>query len=116
MNQPLFLHIVERLEGFLGKLPEKLQKPILHEITPLKELFLKQREPRLVLTGSHKIPVQEVFAALFANAYPAELHDVLVQVFRWQNIAVGNAGTVALLDARGADADALKQIEEELRR
>ena len=115
MNQPLFLHIVERLEGFLGKLPEKLQKPILHELTPLKELFLKQREPRLVLTGSHKFPVQEVFAALFANAYPDEMHNVLVEVFRWQNIAVGNSGTIALLDARGADDEALKQIESELR-
>ncbi|MGZ5537974.1 MAG: hypothetical protein ACXWG0_05545, partial [Chthoniobacterales bacterium] len=106
MNQPLFLHIVERLEGFLGKLPDKLQKPILHELTPLKELFLKQREPRVVLTGSHKFPVQEVFAALFASS--TEMRDVLVAVYRWQNIAVENSGTIALLDARGADADALK--------
>ncbi|MGZ5553758.1 MAG: YcjF family protein [Chthoniobacterales bacterium] len=114
MNQPLFLHIVERLEGFLGKLPDKLQKPILHELTPLKELFLKQREPRVVLTGSHKFPVQEVFAALFASS--TEMRDVLVAVYRWQNIAVENSGTIALLDARGADADALKEIENELRR
>nr|MDQ6939750.1 hypothetical protein [Verrucomicrobiota bacterium] len=116
MNQPLFLHIVERLEGFLHKLPEKLQKPILHELTPLKELFLKQREPRIVLTGSHKFPVQEVFGALFSSAYPDELRDTLVEVFRWQNINLANAGTIALLDARGADADALKQIEAELQR
>ncbi len=116
MNQPLFLHIVERLEGFLHKLPEKLQKPILHELTPLKELFLKQREPRIVLTGSHKFPVQEVFGALFCSAYPDELRDTLVEVFRWQNINLANAGTIALLDARGADADALKQIEAELQR
>ncbi len=116
MNQPLFLHIVERLEGFLHKLPEKLQKPILHELTPLKELFLKQREPRIVLTGSHKFPVQEVFGALFSSAYPDELRDTLVEVFRWQNINLANAGTIALLDARGADAEALKQIETELQR
>jgi hypothetical protein len=56
MNQPLFLHIVERLEGFLGKLPESIQKPVLKELTPMKELFLKQRPPRFVLTGSHKLP------------------------------------------------------------
>lgn len=116
MNQSLFLHIVERLEGFLHKLPEKIRNPVLHELTPLKELFLKQREPRIVLTGSHKFPVQEVFAALFASAYPDGLRDTLVEVFRWQNITLAQGGTIALLDARGADVEATKQIEAELQR
>ncbi len=116
MNQPLFLHIVERLEGFLGKLPATIQKPILHELTPLKELFLKQRAPRFVLTGSHKLPVQEVCAALFAAAQPADLRDVLMEVFRWQDISAGGHGTIALLDARGADDAALRKIEAELLR
>ncbi|MBA2242713.1 MAG: hypothetical protein H0W04_07470 [Chthoniobacterales bacterium] len=116
MNQPLFLHIVERLEGFLGKLPESIQKPVLDELTPLKELFLKQRAPRLVLTGSHKLPVQEVFANLFAAAEPGDVRDVLMEVFRWQNVSVGAFGTIALLDARGADEPAVRKIEEELMR
>ena len=116
MNQPLFLHIVERLEGFLTKLPEKLQKPILHELTPLKELFLKQRPPRLVLTGSHKLPVQEVFAAIFPGEETGAFRDVLVEVFRWQEIAAGSLGKVSLLDARGADAGALAKIKIELER
>src|ERR1700712_3918728 len=98
MNQPLFLHIVERLEGFLGKLPASIQKPILHELTPLKELFLKQRSPRFVLTGSHKLPVQEVFGALFSAAHPRDMQDALAEVYRWQNIAVADLGTVTLLD------------------
>lgn len=114
MNQPLFLHIVERLEGFLGKLPEKLQKPILHELVPLKELFLKQRSPRLVLTGSHKLPVQEVFSALFAAPNPTEMQNVLVELFRWQDLAVGSFGNIDLLDARGADAEAMRTIDAEL--
>jgi uncharacterized protein (DUF697 family) len=116
MNQPLFLHIVERLEGLLGKLPESIQKPILKELTPLKELFLKQRAPRLVLTGSHKSPVQEVSAALFSAAQPGDLRDVLMEVFRWQDVSVGGFGTVALLDARGADEAATRKIYEELQR
>ena len=33
-----FLGLFERLEGFVGKLPGSLQKPILQEITPLKDL------------------------------------------------------------------------------
>lgn len=116
MNQSLFLHIVERLEGFLGKLPTTIQKPVLNELTPLKELFLKQRAPRFVLTGSHKSPVQEVVQALFAAAAPGDLRDVLMEVFRWQNTSVGGHGTISLLDARGADAAAMRKIEEELSR
>ncbi len=116
MNQPVFLHIVERLEGFLGKLPERIQKPVLTELTPLKELFLKQRPPRFVLTGSHKLAVHEVAATLFAFETPADLRDVLMEVFRWQNITVGGHGTIAVLDARGADEAAMRKIEEELRR
>ncbi len=115
MNQPLFLHIVERLEGFLGKLPATIQKPVLHELTPLKELFLKQRSPRFVLTGSHKLPVQEVFANLFSAAHPGDVHDVLMELFRWQDISVGGFGTVTLLDARGADDAAIRKVEEELK-
>ena len=116
MNQPLFLHIVERLESFLGKLPATIQKPVLQELTPLKELFLKQRAPRFVLTGSHKFPAQEVVATLFAVPQPGDLRDVLMEVFRWQNTEAGGHGAVALLDARGADEPALRKIEEELRR
>ena len=116
MNQPLFLHIVERLEGFLGKLPESIQKPVLSELTPMKELFLKQRPPRFVLTGSHKLPLQEVVATLFAAAQPGDLRDVLMEVFRWQNTSVGDHGNVMLLDARGADEPAMRKIEKELQR
>ena len=116
MNQPLFLHIVERLEGFLGRLPDSIQKPVLHELTPLKELFLKQRAPRFVLTGSHRLPVQEVVAALFSAAQPGDLRDVLMEVYRWQDTSVGDRGSVELLDARGADSAAMGKIEEELER
>ncbi len=116
MNQPVFLHIVERLEGFLGKLPATIQKPVLQELTPLKELFLKQRPPRFVLTGAHKLPVQEVVATLFASTQQAEMRDVLMEVFRWQNVAIGHQGMISVLDARGADAAAMRKIEEELTR
>lgn len=116
MNQPLFLHIVERLEGFLGKLPDSIQKPVLKELTPMKELFLKQRPPRFVLTGSHKLPLQEVVAALFAAAQPGDLRDVLMEVYRWHDTAVGEHGNVVLLDARGADDAAMRKIEQELER
>ena len=114
MNRPSLLHIIERLEGFLGKLPASIQKPVLHELTPLKELFLQQRPPRFVLTGSNKLPVQEVIATLFAWLSPAESHDILMELFRWQKIDLGGHGTIVLLDARGADIGTIPNIQEEL--
>ncbi|MEP6955453.1 MAG: hypothetical protein ABI883_01400 [Chthoniobacterales bacterium] len=116
MNHPLFLHIVERLESFLGKLPTSIQKPVLQELTPMKELFLKQRAPRFVLTGSNRLPVQEVIASTFAAAQPGDLRNVLMEVFRWHEVDVGGHGSLLVLDARGADAPALRQIEAELER
>ena len=54
------------LEGFVGKLPESIRKPVLSELTPLKELFLQQRPPRFVLTGSDEMPLLEFVARIFA--------------------------------------------------
>jgi len=115
MNRASLLHIIERLEGFLGRLPASIQKPVLDELTPLKELFLQQRPPRFVLTGSNKFSIQEIVATLFAWTPPAASHDVLMELFRWQTIDLGGHGTIALLDARGADATKIPDIEEELK-
>jgi uncharacterized protein len=116
MNRASLLHIIERLEAFLGKLPASIQKPVLHELTPLKELFLQQRPPRFVLTGANKLPVQEVVTTLFAQLSPAESRDILMELFRWQPIDLGGHGTISLLDARGADASTIADIQEELQR
>jgi uncharacterized protein (DUF697 family) len=115
MNRASLLHIIERLEGFLGKLPETIRKPVLHELTPLKELFLQQRPPRFVLTGSNKFSIQEVVATLFAWTPPEQSRDVLMELFRWQTIDLGGHGTIALLDARGAETTKLPDVEEELK-
>lgn len=116
MNRPSLLHIIERLEGFLGKLPASIQKPVLQELTPLKELFLQQRAPRFVLTGSNQLPVPEVVAALFGWNAPNESRDILMELFRWRSIDLGGHGTINLLDARGADARNIPDIGEELLR
>jgi uncharacterized protein (DUF697 family) len=115
MNRAFLLHIIERLEDFLGKLPETIRKPVLHELTPLKELFLQQRSPRFVLTGSNRFSIQEVVATLFSWAPLMESRDVLMELFRWQAIDLGGHGTIALLDARGAEASKVPEIAEELK-
>ena len=115
MNRPSLLHIIERLEGFLGKLPETIQRPVLHELTPLKELFLQQRAPRFVLTGSNRLSLQEIVAALFAWAPPADSHGLLMELFRWHAMDLSGRGTASFLDARGADMRTMPIIQEELK-
>jgi uncharacterized protein (DUF697 family) len=115
MNRPGLLHIIERLEGFLGKLPETIRRPVLHELTPLKELFLQQRTPRFILTGSNRRPLQEIVAMLFAWPAPPQSQEILMELFRWHAMELGGRGNVTFLDARGAEARSLSKIEEELK-
>ncbi|PYL65721.1 MAG: hypothetical protein DMF25_02575, partial [Verrucomicrobia bacterium] len=116
MNQPVLLHIVERLENFLGKLPETIQKPILSELTPLKELFLQQRPPRLVLTGSGKKSAPELVRTLFGFSEDEQMPSPPMSIFRWQEVEIGGRGTISILDARGALDSAARQIQDELKR
>ncbi len=116
MNNSVFLHIVERLEAFLGKLPESMQKPILHELTPLKELFLQQRAPRFVLTGSDPMPLLDFVARIFSERGADEpSRETLTGLFRWQKVTVGQQDAIEMLDARGADEAALALIREQLK-
>jgi uncharacterized protein (DUF697 family) len=103
MNQSLLLHIVERLEGLVGKLPTTIQRPILHELTPLKELFLQQRPPRFLFVG----PTKAALPSPFDSAVAA------IDTHTWQEMTAAQRGTMSILDARGADS---RQIEEELKR
>ncbi|HVF70219.1 MAG TPA: hypothetical protein VM940_01310 [Chthoniobacterales bacterium] len=115
MNRPSLLHIIERLEGFLTRLPDSIRRPVLDELTPLKQLFLQQRAPRFVLTGSNRLPLQDVAATLFDWRSETSSRELLMELFRWHAIELGGRGTVSFLDARGADARTMGQIEEELK-
>jgi uncharacterized protein (DUF697 family) len=114
MNQSLFLHIVQRLEGLVGKLPAAIQKPILHELTPMKELFLQQRPPRFLFSGSNKRPVLEILQMLFPEMIQDHIASVS-SVNRWHDAAVLDRGTISILDARSFD-DSSTEIETELKR
>jgi len=116
MNNSALLHIVERLEGFLGKLPDSIRRPVLNELTPLKELFLQQRSPRFVLTGSDPMPLLEFVARVFGDE-GAEIpsRDTLTGLYRWQPITLGAPGSIEFLDARGADEATLALVREQFR-
>ena len=116
MNNSALLHIVERLESFLAKLPDSIRKPVLHELTPLKELFLQQRAPRFVLTGSHPMPLLEFVARIFVpESENAPWREVLTGLYRWQQVTLGQHGSIQILDARGADAAALGLVRDALK-
>src|SRR5262252_10970033 len=116
MNQTALLHIVERLEGFLGKLPERIRRPVLSELVPLKELFLRQRPPRFLFLGSSRMPMSQVVHAIFA---PERLNEIMLTatpVHRWTEWKINNHGLISILDARDADAVANSEIEKDLER
>jgi len=115
VNRSVLLHIVERFEAVIGKLPGTIQRAVRAEFTPLKELFLQQRTPRFLLAGSARLTLPQLINILF-NGEPAEdSRRLLFEVFRWQTVEVKNRGTICVLDARGADDHAANTIRDELR-
>ncbi|PYL26273.1 MAG: hypothetical protein DMF37_02725 [Verrucomicrobia bacterium] len=115
MNPPSLLQIVERLERLAGKLPSRIQKAVLTELTPLKQLFLQQRPPRFLFAGSPRIPVGKIIGALFRPATFAQTDDTPLPLYRWFDISFTERGTISILDARGADDLATTQLQDELK-
>jgi uncharacterized protein (DUF697 family) len=94
-----FLSLYGKLEGLVQRLPEALQKPILHEINPIKTLFLLQHPPRLVLLGQRGGGKAEIVNALFGSAVLLPGEEDLTDG-GWQNITAPNRGSLRVLDAR----------------
>ena len=115
MNPPSLLQIVERLEGLAGKLPSRIRKAVLSELTPLKQLFLQQRPPRFLFTGSSRIPLTRIIHGLFAPGDSTQTRDLPLRVSRWHNVSLSERGTISILDAREADDSASNQVRDELK-
>ena len=116
MNPPSLLQIVERLERLAGRLPSKIQKAVLRELTPLKQLFLQQRPPRFLFVGASGMPMGQIIGALFAPADVIETRDASAPpICRWYDVSLPDRGTISVLDARGADDSALGQLQDELK-
>jgi uncharacterized protein len=115
VNPPSLLQIVERLERLASRLPSKIRKAVLSELTPLKQLFLQQRPPRFLFAGSSAIPLKQLIGALFASDHPTGTRDVPVRTRHWHDISLPDRGTICILDARSADASAAIHIQDELK-
>jgi len=116
MNQSTLVQIAERLERLAAKLPEKIRRPVLRELIPLKQLFLQQRRPRFLFVGSSKTPMPQIIDVLFAPDSHEGMNVTLTPVHRWTEWTIPGHGTVSILDARGADNSAETQIQDDLRR
>jgi uncharacterized protein (DUF697 family) len=116
MKQTTLVQIAERLESLAGKLPERIRRPVLRELTPLKQLFLQQRRPRFLFTGSSKTPMQQIVDLLFVPAGQERLNVTLTPVHRWTDWTIPGHGRISILDARDAVDSVEAQIQEELRR
>src|SRR3989441_6080521 len=116
MNHTTLLQIAEKLERLAGRLPSKIQKAILSELTPLKELFLQQRPPRFLLIGSSTIPTPRILNALFSPDAHEQMNVAVMPVHRWVDWDISGHGTISVLDARDADASAAAQVEDDLKR
>jgi uncharacterized protein (DUF697 family) len=116
MNHTTILQLVQRIESLLTRLPEKIRRPVLRELTPLKEVFLQQRRPRFLFIGSSKTPMQRIVDLLFAVDAEEHRNVTLMPVHRWTEWPIPGRGTISILDARDASGLAAMQIEEDLER
>lgn len=94
MSRSALLSGYEKLASLLGRLPGSLQGPILRELDPIKEIFLRQRPPRIAFLGD---PGIELPALLNALAGHSVLHSPLLPA-GWN--AISAKGVVEVADLR----------------
>ena len=114
MNTPSLLQIVERLERLAGRLPSKIRKAVLNELTPLKQLFLQQRPPRFLFAGSAKVPARKIISALFGSA-EFVAPNTAAPLCRWFEVDFPERGKISIIDARGVDDSAAIHVRDELK-
>lgn len=101
MNQEALLGWYDKLEKLVLKLPGPLQKAILSELQPVKELFLEQRPARILLTGTSEVSRVEIVNSLFREQIiPLTDERHLPVVPGWETFRRVAGGSVLLLDAR----------------
>lgn len=99
MKMSKFLEHYEKLEKAVSKLPKPLQQPILNEINPLKDLFLRQRPPRVLLLGDPTVSRGALVNALFGAPVASESGEEDTGI-RWEQFDNSGQGSLRLLDGR----------------
>lgn len=100
MNRDALVTLYDRFTGLVEKLPGGLQKPILRELVPIRELFLDQRPARLLLLGSAGKSVPEFLHTI--SGVTVETGD---SENGWRTYHVAGRGAIQILDARSDTPD-----------
>lgn len=95
MKRDSLLTVYDQLTKLIDKLPGGLQKPILRELTPIRQVFLEQRPPRIMLVGDPSESAPEFLASLGATRLETGGSDN-----GWRSYRIARRGGVLLLDAR----------------
>jgi uncharacterized protein (DUF697 family) len=114
MKTPSLLQVVERLERLAGRLPSKIRKAVLSELTPLKQLFLQQRAPRFLFAGSAQVSARKIISALFGSAEFAAT-NAAAPLCRWFEVGFPERGKISIIDVRGTDDSAAIHARDELK-
>ena len=114
MKTPSLLQVVERLERLAGRLPSKIRNAVLNELTPLKQLFLQQRPPRFLFTGSAKVPARKIISALFGSIEFAA-PNAAAPLCRWFEVDFPERGKISIIDVRGVFDSAAIHVRDELK-
>jgi uncharacterized protein (DUF697 family) len=114
VKTPSLLQIVERLERLAARLPSKIRKAVLSELTPLKQLFLQQRPPRFLFAGSANVRAREIISALFGSA-EFGAPNAAAPLCRWFDVGFPERGKISVIDVRGVDESAAIRIRDELK-
>jgi len=112
MKTPSLLQVVERLERLAGRLPGKIRKAVLSELTPLKQLFLQQRPPRFLFAGAANVPARKIISALFGLA---EFRNAAEPLCRWFDVDFPERGKISIIDIRGVDDSSTIHVRDELK-
>jgi uncharacterized protein (DUF697 family) len=95
------LKLYDRLSSLVEKLPGGLQKPILRELVPIRELFLDQRPARILLVGGAAPQSGPAFLHYLAGV-PVETGE---SDHGWRTYRVPDRGEIQMLDARSETPD-----------
>ncbi len=90
------LGLYDRLTGLIEKLPGGIQKPVLRELVPIRELFLESRPARIMLLGPEGVSVPELLLS-FTNGTPVHAGE---SDNGWRTYEIPERGHLQILDAR----------------
>jgi uncharacterized protein (DUF697 family) len=95
LNRDDLLSLYDRLTKLVEKLPGGLQKPILRELVPIRDLFLEQRPARILLLGTSGKSVPELLNSVAGVTVETGESDN-----GWRSYRVPDRGEILILDAR----------------